>query len=278
MSAPSEDWEDEGWLRRQLDSPQFLAWASMAALVACAWLFLAAMSLGAGYAGDDYFSRLVASICTIDGTAWSGRDFALALIMWLAMTCAMMLPAGAPMLATYMDIAGAAARKDMTIPGPHILAAGYLAVWGLFALLAVTAQWALVLADALTPTARIVNPWIGGAILVGAGLWQFSPTKHACLTKCRRPFTWFMANWRDDGLGVFKMGLKQGVICVACCWALMLVMFVTGLMNLFWMAGLAIVMVAEKAVPNPKPLVYGSGIVLILAGMAMFAGVFPATQ
>jgi predicted metal-binding membrane protein len=175
------------------------------------------------------------------------------------------------MLATYMDIAGAGKRKGLEIPSAGVLGVGYLAVWGVFAVAATLAQWGLASAGELSPALKLASPWIGAGVLIGAGAWQFSATKHNCLTKCRRPFTWFMANWRDDTRGVLAMGLRQGIICLGCCWALMAVMFVAGLMNLVWMAVLAIVMVSEKVLPNPKPLVYGTGIVLILTGIGVIA-------
>ena len=266
--SSSEFHSDEsiGWLRRRLDQPQYIAWICMAILVACSWALLAAMSL---VRGDGFFAQLIASLCAPTGVGWGANDFAAALGMWLAMTFAMMLPAGAPMLAVYLDISGAAHRKGMRVPDASILMAGYLGVWALFALAATFAQWGLAQVGAFTPQLVLNNTWIAGVILIGAGAWQFSETKHQCLTKCRRPMTWFMANWRDDVRGVFEMGLRQGVICLACCWALMLVMFVTGLMNLFWMAGLAVVMVAEKTIVKPKPLVYGTGVLLIAGGLGL---------
>ncbi|MGI9482187.1 MAG: DUF2182 domain-containing protein [Hyphomicrobiales bacterium] len=278
MSAPSEEWGEESWLRRRLDQPHVFAWASIGALVLISWLLLAVMAVGETLSSGSYLAGIIDAICSVDDNGWTAREFWLAVAMWLAMTCAMMLPAGAPMLATYFDISGAAERKGMRIPGAHVLVSGYLLVWAGFACIAALGQWALLNVEVLSPTLRLASPWVAGAVLIGAGAWQFSTTKHACLTKCRRPFTWFMANWRDDFRGVFQMGLKQGVICVGCCWALMLVMFVTGLMNLFWMAGLAVVMVAEKTIPNPKPLVYGTGVVLIVAGFAMFAGLVPVAR
>jgi predicted metal-binding membrane protein len=263
--------EDDGWLRHKLDSPHLLAWVGFGVLVFCAWIFLAAMSFAASDGQVGFVRELLASLCAVSTTAWSSSDLALAFAMWMAMTFAMMLPAGAPMLATYMDIAGAGKRKGLEIPSAGVLAAGYLAVWGVFAVAATVAQWGLASAGELSPALKLASPWIGAGVLIGAGAWQFSATKHNCLTKCRRPFTWFMANWRDDTRGVLAMGLRQGIICLGCCWALMAVMFVAGLMNLVWMAVLAIVMVSEKVLPNPKPLVYGTGIVLILTGIGVIA-------
>jgi len=264
----------EGWLRRRIDDPRPLAWAGIVILTAAGWAFLgtmAAVQSGAGGLGNSYAAQLIVSLCTVSATAWTSADLALAVLMWSAMAFAMMLPAGAPLLATYMDIAGAAKAKQMQVVSPSVLIAGYMVVWLVFALAAGLVQGALVSVGALSPEMQLMHPVVGAVVLIGAGAWQFTPTKHQCLSKCRRPFTWFMANWKDDEVGVFKLGLEQGLICLVCCWALMAVMFVAGLMNLFWMAALAAVMVLEKTVPNPKPLVYGTGIALIAGGVGLLA-------
>lgn len=265
----------EGWLRRRIDDPRPLAWAGILILTAAGWAFLAAMAAvqtGAGGLGNSYALQLIASLCAVSTDAWTGTDFALAAVMWSAMALAMMLPAGAPLLATYMDIAGAAKAKQMAVVNPSVLIAGYMSVWLVFALAASLVQGLLTGAGALSKELSLASPYIGAGVLIAAGAWQFTPTKHQCLSKCRRPFTWFMANWSDSERGVFKLGLEQGVVCLLCCWALMAVMFVAGLMNLFWMAVLAAVMVLEKTIPNPKPLVYGTGLVLILGGLGLLAG------
>ncbi len=260
----------EGWMRRWVDDPRPLAWAGIAILVTAGWTFLATMAaVQDGMGGSSYALQLIASLCTVSTGVWTGTDFATAAVMWVAMAFAMMLPAGAPLLATYMDIAGAAKAKQMEVVSPSVLIAGYMTVWLAFAVAASLVQGALSAAGALSSEMSLLHPVVGGLVLIGAGAWQFTPTKHQCLSKCRRPFTWFMANWRDDDWGVFRLGLAQGVICLVCCWALMAVMFVAGLMNLFWMAVLAAVMVLEKTVPNPKPVVYGTGIVLILFGAGL---------
>ncbi len=264
----------EGWLRRRIDDPRPLAWAGIVILTAAGWAFLGTMAAvqgGAGGAESSYALQLIASLCAVSTEAWTSADLALATLMWSAMALAMMLPAGAPLLATYMDIAGAAKAKQMEVVSPSVLIAGYMSVWLMFAIAASFVQGVLAGAGALTDELHIASPIVAAFVLIGAGAWQFTPTKHQCLSKCRRPFTWFMANWSDTETGVFKLGLQQGLVCLLCCWALMGVMFVAGLMNLFWMAVLAAVMVLEKTIPNPKPLVYGVGTILIAGGLALLA-------
>ncbi len=267
----SDDYWHGTLLRCLVEDPRPLAWLGLIVVATAAWSFLATMASIEGLPSDYAFIRFVVAICTVSPSEWVVSDFAVALVMWVAMAFAMMLPAGAPLLATYLDISSAAKLKKMEVVSPIVLIAGYISVWAAFALMATFVQWGLVSIRALSGEMALFNPIVGGVVLIGAGLWQFTPVKHDCLTKCRRPFTWFMANWRDDEAGVFKLGLQQGIFCLGCCWALMAVMFVAGLMNLAWMAILAIVMVLEKVIPNPKPLVYGTGIALIVGGVVLAA-------
>lgn len=183
--------------------------------------------------------------------------------MWLAMTLAMMTPSAVPMISAYLDIAGAAAEKQMTIVPPLVLAAGYGAIWLSFAMAAAVTQWALIEAG---HSGALAGRW-AGLVLIGAGAYQFTALKHACLSKCRMPMPYFMAHWTDSRLGVFRMGIDQGVNCFGCCWALMTLSFVAGLMNIVWMAFIGLLMVLEKTMPQPKALTYGTGLGLIGAGV-----------
>ena len=244
-------------------------WLCFGVIVACGWAYVAALSsfgLSTGLAGD-----LLRSLCLADGDPWSRQSLSAAGVMWGAMVLAMMLPSAAPMLATYMDIAEAAAEKSMTIASPAVLGAGYLSVWLGFSIGAATLQAWLQTHAILSADEVLTSPLLAGLLLIGAGAYQFSDFKHACLHKCAHPMPWFMANWRDDIAGVFALGLRQGGFCVACCWAMMLVMFVAGLMNLFWMAAIGLVMILEKTLANPKPVSYGTGVLLIVAGAGVIS-------
>ncbi len=196
-------------------------------------------------------------------------SFLAVLVMWLAMTAAMMLPGAAPMFSTYANIAEAARERSVPVAGPLVLVAGYATVWIGFGLLASGAQVALVHGGWLSGALRPVSPYLAAGILAVAGAYQFSAYKHACLARCRAPFAFFFANWTVRPAGIFKLGLRQGVVCLACCWALMSVMFAAGLMNIVWMALLGILMALEKTVRNPRPLVAASG-----AGFLVWAAAF----
>jgi predicted metal-binding membrane protein len=160
------------------------------------------------------------------------------------MVLAMMLPTAGPMILTYSEIADTAARKGETVVSPLVLAAGYLAVWLGFALAAASLQAALAHVGLLK--GGKAGPLLAGAIFLGAGFYQFSTLKQACLTKCQRPFPFFFANWTTERFGVLRLGLRQGMTCLGCCWAMMLLMLAVGSMNVVWMAGLGVVMTIEK--------------------------------
>ncbi|MGE4249917.1 MAG: DUF2182 domain-containing protein [Parvibaculaceae bacterium] len=185
--------------------------------------------------------------------------------LWLAMTLAMMIPSAAPMLSTYLDIAEAAAAKEMRIASPFWLAAGYGVVWIGFAFAAAFLQWTA-LAAGMTGE---LEGRFAGLVLIGAGAYQFTGLKQACLSKCRAPMSYFMAHWSDRPSGVLRMGVDQGAHCFGCCWALMALSFVAGLMNVLWMGFIGMVMVLEKTLPEPRPLSYGLGAGLIGAGLLM---------
>jgi predicted metal-binding membrane protein len=191
----------------------------------------------------------------------AAASFPAVAVMWAAMTLAMMLPAAVPMIAAYLDIAGAAAEKRVAVVPPIVLAAGYLTVWLAASLVLAGAHWA---ARGIT-----ASPAVLGGLLILAGGWQFSALKHACLTKCRQPMPYFLANWSDAPRRVFMMGIEQGAICLGCCWALMALMFATGAMNTLWMAGLGLAMMLEKTLPRAEAFSRALGFGLMAAGAVM---------
>jgi predicted metal-binding membrane protein len=237
--------------------PKLLAWASVVVLAGMGWFYL-----GLQAAGVSVLETLCRPMLEASGGA---AQVAVVASMWGAMTLAMMLPSAAPMILTYAEIADTAAAKSQPVVSPFVIAAGYTAVWFGFAALATVAQLALTRAAVLDAGMASASGLFSGAILIGAGAYQFSALKHACLTQCRHPFPFFFANWQTTPRGVFRLGMKQGLYCLGCCWAMMLVMFAVGVMNVVWMAALGIVMAAEK-VGSGKRFTYGVGLALIVIG------------
>lgn len=180
--------------------------------------------------------------------SWSPAYFAAMLAMWAVMMAAMMLPSAVPMVLFHARIAsGRPADPALSSSALFILA--YAAVWALFSAGATALQWGLSEAALLSPTMRTSNNALAAGLLVAAGLYQWTPLKQSCLSRCRSPLDFVMTNWRAGRAGAFAMGLRHGVYCLGCCWVLMLLLFVGGVMNLAWIAGLAAFVLVEKAAP-----------------------------
>ena len=253
---------------RVLARPGMLALACVAALVACGWTYL-----GLVLAGQDAGGFLRALCEPLTGAAGSSgvAPFLLTLAMWCAMVLAMMLPSAGPMIATYADLAETAAAKGEPAASPMVLIAGYIAVWLGAAFVLTALQGLLARAGALDSTIAVANPFIASAMFVAAGLYQFSAVKHACLTHCQHPFRFFFANWTAEPRGVFRLGLRQGLYCLGCCWAMMLLMFAVGVMNVIWMALLGAVMAIEKVSMTTR-FSRALGVVFIVVGAAFIIG------
>jgi len=225
----------EARLSGALSQPKRIALGCIAALTAAGWLGLGLLSQG---------SPLNWQALCQPGAAGGLGELAVAAAMWMAMTLAMMLPTAGPMIVTYAEIADTGARKGELVVSPLVLTAGYVAVWFGFAFAAAGLQFALSRAGVLEGGS--VGRLASGTIFLFAGLYQFSALKQACLTLCQRPFPFFFANWTTERSGVFLLGLRQGMLCLGCCWAMMLLMFAVGAMNVVWMAALGVLMTVEK--------------------------------
>jgi predicted metal-binding membrane protein len=218
-----------------LAQPKRIALGCIAALTAFGWLALGLMSANSPLNWQ--------ALCQPSALGGLG-ELVLTAPMWMAMTLAMMLPTAGPMILTYAEIADTAARKREPVVSPTILTGGYVAVWLGFALAAASLQWVLARAGLLD--GGNVGRLVGGTLFIGVGLYQFSTLKQACLTLCQRPFPFFFSNWTTERAGVFQLGLRQGMLCLGCCWAMMALMFALGAMNVVWMAALGVLMTIEK--------------------------------
>ena len=249
------------WPLRALARPKLLAIACIAVLAAAGWIYLGLMLAGMSGAG------LLEALCrpTLGASGFGAAQAGLVLSMWCAMALAMMLPTAAPMILTYAQIADTAARKGERVASPLVLTAGYVGVWlgvavALSALQLILARLAL-----LDPAMASASPLFSGAVFIGAGLYQFSALKQACVTQCQHPLPFFFANWTAEPRGVFRLGARQGLYCLGCCWAMMLLMFAVGVMNVIWMAALGTVMTIEK-INTTTRFSRALGAVFIIAG------------
>ena len=261
--------------------PKVLAGFCVIALAGLGWFYAALLFAGMGGSFGSSGASFVQALCRpLSDASWNAGAVATIVLMWGAMSLAMMLPSAAPMIMTYAGIADTAARKNESIVSPFVLAGGYTAAWFAFAVFAALAQIMLTQATVLDSSMGSASGYFSGVIFIGAGLYQFSALKHSCLTQCQQPFPFFFANWATTPAGVFRLGLTQGVYCLGCCWAMMLVMFAVGVMNVIWMAGLGMVMTIEKMLAGRR-FTHAIGVVLIGAGictvLATFAGHWPAS-
>ncbi len=268
------------WLGDALARPRAVAVVCIVFLAGAGWVYLGAVSASAAGPRGDLWA-LLQSLCSPTAAAatfgmpaagaWGVSDVALVALMWTAMVLAMMLPTAGPMILTYAEIADTAAGKGERVVSPFVLTAGYIAVWIGFALAAATLQALLIRITLLDPAMGSAGLLFSAEIFIGAGLYQFSALKRACLTRCQTPFPFFFANWATTARGVFALGLRQGLHCLGCCWALMLVMLAVGAMNLVWMIALGLVMAAEKLAATPRfsqivgALLIAAGLVFLLA-------------
>jgi predicted metal-binding membrane protein len=199
--------------------------------------------------------------------AWSVSNVLAVFVMWSVMMMAMMLPTALPMALTFATLC----RRQGRIHQAWIFIAAYLAIWTLFSAGATLLQWGLQTSGLITPMMVSRSVGLTGALLVVAGVVQFTPLKQVCLRHCRTPMGFLLTEWREGGWGAWWMGIRHGLVCLGCCWALMGLLFVTGVMNLAWVAAITAALVIEKLHPAGVSLgkLLGGG--LIAAGIARIA-------
>jgi predicted metal-binding membrane protein len=231
---------------------------ALAAVVVLAWAYvLTGAGTGMSVRGMASLDTALGQFGAMDGAmaamatpaAWSADYAAIMVAMWWAMMVAMMLPSAAPMILLF---AASNRRRDGTgaLLPTGLFAWGYVAVWGGFSIAAAALQWAFETAGILSPmTMSPTTLLLAGAVLLLAGLYQLTPAKQACLRHCRSPLQFLMGHWRSGRWGAFRMGVEHGAFCLGCCWGLMALLFFGGIMNLYWIAGLALLVLLEKTLP-----------------------------
>ncbi len=177
---------------------------------------------------------------------WSALEVCRLFLMWATMMVAMMLPSAAPMILLVAGIQRRRREQASPAPSTAIFAAGYLVVWTIFSAAAALLQYGLHRAALLSPAMASSSPILGGLFLVTAGVYQWLPFKATCLTHCRSPLHFLGHEWREGSAGALVMGIRHGLFCLGCCWALMTILFVAGVMNLLWVAAIAGLVLLEK--------------------------------
>lgn len=272
MTAATDDTVLEAVLRRDRQ----VVVAVLIGIIVMAWLWIL-LGAGTGMSATDviFGSSADGMAAMMVPAAWTLGYAGVMFTMWWVMMAAMMLPSAAPMLLLFARIN----RKEKSAGRPFIptgiFAGGYLVAWGVFSALAVGLQWALERLGLLSPMMATTSYWLGGVILLAAGVWQLTPIKGICLRHCRSPMGFLVQSWQPGRGGAFRMGLEHGSFCLGCCWFLMGLLFFGGIMNLFWIIGLAAFVLLEKTAPMGSWIgrIVGVGVaawgVLLLATTAL---------
>lgn len=195
---------------------------------------------------------------------WSAYEFLMMFVMWSVMMVAMMLPSAAPLLLLFASINRKRQQQNNPYVSTSYFLAGYLLVWAGFSIAATGLQWLFQYFRLLSPMMVTTNAVAGSIILFGAGIFQFTPLKNKCLTRCRTPIDFVTRHWKEGSVGALRMGLEHGSFCLGCCWILMCVLFVTGIMNVLWIALISFFVLLEKVVPKGLIVSRIAGIVLIV--------------
>ncbi len=197
-------------------------------------------------------------------------------LMWWVMMVAMMVPSAAPLVLIHAAIGRKQEKAGQPLAATALFVAGYLAIWAIFSLIATTLQWALESMGILTGMMEIASPTIAGLVLIAAGLYQLTPFKYACLKHCQSPLTFILHHWLPGRAGAFRMGIQHGGYCLGCCWFLMVLLFIGGIMNLIWIAGIALYVGIEKFAAGHRWITVAAGVALTVAGLHMVNSSFLA--
>ena len=247
------------------------------AVIALAWGYLLA---GAGMGMSAFEMTRMSQLGMAGGMAgtammtpaiWTSGYTILMFFMWWIMMVAMMMPSASPMILLFATVNRKQRETGHPFVATSIFALGYLAAWAGFSLVAVLLQWGFERNALLSPILVGTNVIFGGVLLLVAGAYQLTPIKHACLRHCRSPLAFLSTHWRRGARGALRMGLEHGAYCVGCCWFLMGLLFFGGVMNLYWIVGLALFVLFEKIVPAGHWLGYATGVALLLWGAAMLS-------
>jgi len=253
-------------LERALRRDRRVVAGSLLLVTVLAWIYLLA-GAGMGMTAMEMTRHSMMPMPMMQHAEWDLSYAVLMFFMWWLMMIAMMLPSAAPVIL----LATALNRRSKEDQPPYGSAAsftaGYLFAWALFSLVATAAQWWLERLGWLTPMMASASDLMAGMVFVVAGLWQFSPWKAACLKHCRSPVQLLTEHRRPGNSGAFLMGMHHGWYCLACCWFLMALLFVGGVMNLYWIIGIAVYVAVEKILPGGQRIAKIMGAVLVVGGV-----------
>jgi predicted metal-binding membrane protein len=245
--------------------------ASILGVTALAWAYLVLTASGMHEMADtsgmpDMPGMARGAMEAVRPRPWTATHFAMMFAMWAVMMVGMMLPSATPMILFFARFARHSRKQGHRVAPVTAFVLGYILVWSGFAFVATALQWTLDWAALLSSHMASLSPILGGALLITAGVYQWTPLKRSCLSFCRSPIAFIMGHWRTGTGGALRMGMEHGAFCVGCCWALMGLLFVGGVMNLLWVAAITLAVLAEKLAPRGIWIGRAMGLALVLGG------------
>jgi predicted metal-binding membrane protein len=252
----------ESLLRRE----RWIVCGCLVAMVVLSWLYLLHLKTAMDMSGMN-----MPGMVMLDTQEWGATTVLLLFVMWAVMMVAMMVPSAMPMILAFLTVNQGRSATNRPLVPVSIFLLGYLAIWTAYSAAATLAEWGLHQATLLSTTMAATSPSLNGVLLIAAGVFQLTPLKRACLKNCRSPLSFLMSEWREGAAGAFGMGVRHGAYCLGCCWILMALLFVAGVMNLFWVVVIALLVMAEKILPKGEALGQIVGIALVAGGIAHFA-------
>ena len=273
--------DDRSPLEAVLGRDRLVIGGALGVLAALAWSYVVWLAADMDMGGMDMSDfRMIPAGMGLMAPAvvpWSALEFGFVFAMWAVMMVGMMTPSAAPMILIYARVGRQAAVTDKPFAATGWFVVGYLLSWTGFALIATAAQWALDRAALLDSMMASASNRFGGLVLVAAGIYQWTRFKEVCLAKCQSPFLFIQqyGGFRRDIAGSLLLGLRHGAYCVGCCWALMALLFVAGVMNVLWIAALGLLILLEKITARGRLISRLAGVALIVAGVWLL---LPATQ
>lgn len=250
-------------LEKALRHDRYVVVLALLAIIVLAWVYLLWLAADMEMPGMDAADMDM----LMPPRAWTVADIGFMLLMWIVMMVGMMTPSAAPMILLYARVGRQAALQRQPFAATGWFAAGYLLAWTGFSVVATFMQWVLERLTLLSPMMTSTSIYFNGIMLIAIGIYQWTPWKYACLAQCQTPFSFIQRHggFRPEAMRSLRLGIVHGAYCVGCCWALMALLFVGGVMNIFWIAGIALLVLVEKVLPTGR-------FIPRLAGLACFVG------
>lgn len=254
----------DGAVENLLRRDRLVVLGGLITITVLAWVYLMTIAAQMNEMGGD-----MAGMAQL--RSWMAVDFLLMFSMWAVMMLGMMVPSATPVILLYARVCRRQSNGGQPFAPTGAFFMGYITVWIAFSIAATMLQWGLEQAALLSSMMVSISPLFGGLVLIAAGIYQGMPYKKACLRHCRSPVEFLSTRWRPGVRGALVMGLEHGLYCLGCCWALMILLFVGGVMNLLWVATIAIFVLVEKVAPFGRVVGQVGAVLLVLGGVVVIA-------